>query len=54
MVLAEMFVKESFLQFVILPTSAKVVCSFSPQDLLIATLSIVYSNLRHVACVEYW
>ena len=33
--------EESFLQFVLLPTTAKVVCSVSPQDLWIATLPIV-------------
>ena len=37
--------EESFLKFVILPTSANVVCSVSPQDMWIATLPIVYSNL---------
>ena len=37
--------KKSFLLFVILPTSAKVVCSVFPQDMWIATLPIVYSNL---------
>ena len=37
--------EESFLQFAILPTFAKVVCSVSPQDMWIATLPIVYSNL---------
>ena len=37
--------EESFLQFALLPTSAKVVCSVSPQDIWIATLPIVYSNL---------
>jgi len=45
--------EESFLQYAILPTFAKVVCSVSPQDMWIATLPIVYSNLWHVACVEY-
>ena len=37
--------EESFLQFAILPTFAKVVCSVSPQDMWIATLPIVYSDL---------
>ena len=37
--------EESFLQFAILPTSAKVVCSVFPQDMWIARLPIVYSNL---------
>ena len=37
--------EKSFLQFAILPTFAKVVCSVSPQDMWIATLPIVYSNL---------
>ena len=45
--------EKSFLHFAILPTSAKVVCNVSPQDMWIATLPIVYSNLWHVACVEY-